>query len=109
MARLAKEIDIVSGKSKLKSFFVYHGDSFENLSVKLKEFGEKQKLSVPLTVSVNDKALKPYGIPDDAEIYVVLYDKRKVVTNLSWKESEFNKEAEDAAISEVKKLAGIQS
>ena len=100
-------VTVANGPLKDKSLFVFHGDSSKNLIGKLQELAETHTLKIPLTVTVGKDALKSYRIPEEAGVYAVLYEKRKVVRSMFFKDPDFNKEAVDAVLAEIKKLAGV--
>jgi hypothetical protein len=107
VASLAKKLDEATAKNSecnMGSFFVFLGEE-ETLKPKLKELADKQKLDKTV-LSITEKADGPpgYQIAKDADVTVVLYVKRNVKANYTFKKGALNSKSIDAIMADVKKI-----
>ncbi len=100
---LVKKIDETTTANKDKkmgSFVVFLNDD-ESLEKKLKEMAEKQGLK-DLILSIDNVAgPKGYNISKDADVTVILYTKKKVVSNFAFRKGEMKNEDIDKIVADI--------
>ena len=99
LTSLVKKIDAETAKNskaKMGSFVVFMSED-EKLGDKLKTLAEKSSLKKTVLTIDNPAGPDGYEVSKDADITVVLYNKRKVMSNYAFKKGELN----DAAIEKV--------
>jgi hypothetical protein len=106
LTSLVKKIDAETGKNsgkKMGSFVVFCNDN-PSLEGQLKELAEKEKLK-DLVLSVDNPAgPKGYKIAQEADVTVILYTKRKVVSNFAFKKGELKDGDIDKILKDLPKI-----
>jgi hypothetical protein len=106
LASLVKKIDAatVENKSnKMGSFVVFLTDD-ESLESKIKALAEKEGLKKCILSMDNPAGPGGYNIAKEADVTVVLYNKRKVEANHAFKKGELNAKAIDKIMADVPKI-----
>ncbi len=85
------------------SFVVFLSDE-ESLKEKAKGMAEKQGLKACVLTVDNVAGPKGYNINKDADVTVVLYNKRKVQANYAFKKGELNSEAIEKIVADLPKI-----
>jgi hypothetical protein len=106
LTSLVKKIDEATQKNsdcKMGSFVVFLNDD-ESLEKKLKEMAKAADLK-KLVLSIDNPAgPKGYTIPKDADVTVVLYNKRKVESNFAFKKGELKTADIEKIVADLKKI-----
>lgn len=106
LTSLVKKIDAATAKNSdknMKSFIVFLTDE-ENAKDKLKELADKNNIK-KLVISIDNVAgPKGYNIAKDADVTVVLYNKRKVESNYAFKKGELNSQAIEKILADIPKI-----
>jgi hypothetical protein len=106
LTSLVKKIDEATGKNsscRMGSFVVFCSDD-EGLEKKLKELVDKESLS-KIVLSIDNPSGPPkYKVAKDADITVVLYNKRKVAANYAFKKGQLDDSATDKIVTDLKKI-----
>jgi hypothetical protein len=102
LTSLVKKVD-AKGKEGLKSFVVYLSDD-ETLEDQLKSYADK--LGIQNTVLAIDNVAGPraWHISKDAEVTVILYNKRKVEATHAFKAGELNSAAVEKVVKDIPKI-----
>src|SRR5882724_9076608 len=90
LTSLVKKLDAATPthkSDKIGSFVVFCTDS-ESLEKQLKELAEKEKLTNIVLSIDNPSGPAKYKVAKDADVTVVLYNKRKAETNYAFKKGE---------------------
>ena len=106
LTSLVKKIDAETVKhenKKMGSFVVFLSNK-ESLEKELKSLADKE--GVKQTILTIDEPAGPegYKVAKDADVTVVLYNKRKVEGNYVFRKGELNDKAIDKIISDVTKI-----
>jgi len=103
---LVKKIDdaTVANKSKRMGSFVVFLSDDEKLEDKIKALATKEGIKSTVLSIDNPAGPKDYAVAKEADITVVLYNKRKVESNRAFKKGELNASAIDAIIADVPKI-----
>jgi hypothetical protein len=99
LTSLVKKIDAETAKNskaKMGSFVVFMSED-EKLGDKLKSLAEKEGLKKCVLTIDNPAGPEKYNVAKEADITVVLYNNRTVMSNYAFKKGELN----DAAIAKV--------
>jgi hypothetical protein len=104
--KLIKELDkatVANEKADMGSYVVFCADE-EKMEEKLKEFAKKEGLK-KIVLSI-DSPTGPgnYKINKDADVTVILYKDRKVVTNAAFKKGELTDAGIESIIKDVPKI-----
>jgi hypothetical protein len=104
LTSLVKKLDTASQDKKICSFIVLLSDE-EKAEDQLKSLAEKN--SIKKTVLTLDNVAGPsaYKVAKDAEVTVILYNKRKVEVNHAYRKGEFDTKAIDTVIGDISKIA----
>jgi hypothetical protein len=106
LTSLVKKIDEANDKTKgMGSFVIFCSDS-EGLDKKLKEVADKEKLKHTVLAIDNPSGPEPYKIAKDADVTVVLYDKRKVLGNYTFKKGELKDKDIEKIMADLSKSFG---
>jgi hypothetical protein len=108
LTSLVKKLDAATAENKSKrmgSFVVYLSDD-EALEDQLKTLAEKQGIKNCVLSIDNVAGPKGYNVAKDADVTVVLYNKRKVEANHAFKKGELNAKAIDAIVADLPKIVG---
>ena len=95
LTSLVKQMDEAAVKNKschMGSFVVFCSDD-EGLKDKLKDLAEKEHLKKVILTIDNPAGPTKYDVAKDADITVVLYEKRKVKANYAFKKGELKDKA----------------
>jgi hypothetical protein len=106
LTSLVKKIDEATVKNKgrkMGSFIVFLSDD-ESLADKLKTLATKQGIS-SCVLSIDNPAGHPaYTVAKDADVTVVLYNKRTVAANFSFRKGQLNEAAVERIVKDVSKI-----
>jgi hypothetical protein len=102
LTSLVKKID-AKGSDGLKSFVVYLSDD-EKLEDELKTYADKTGLKNTVLAIDNVAGPKAWSISKDAEVTVILYNKRKVEANHSFRSGELNSSGVEKVVADVPKV-----
>jgi hypothetical protein len=103
LTSLVKKIDAASQKGKIKSFVVFLGDE-EKLESELKKIAEKNGIQKTVFAIDNPAGPAGYKVSKDAEVTVVLYNKRDVKANHAFRKGELNAQAIERIVADLGKL-----
>jgi len=108
LTSLVKKIDEATAQNstaKMGSFVIFLNDE-ENLPGKLKTLADKEGLKKCVLAVDNGSPTGPpgYDIAKDADVTVVLYNKRKVAANHAFKKGELNSKAIETIVSEIPQI-----
>ncbi len=106
LTSLVKKLDNATAKNtdkKMGSFVVYLSDD-EALADQLKSFAEKEGLKNTILTIDNVAGPKGYEVAKDADVTVVLYNKRKIESNHAFKKGELNAKAISAILADIPKI-----
>ena len=106
LASLVKKIDAETAKNSKKnmgSFVVFLSDE-EGMFDKLKKLVQKEGLKECILTIDNVTGPEDYKIAKEAEVTVVLYNKRKVEANYAFRKGELNDKAIDMVVKDVSKI-----
>jgi hypothetical protein len=107
LTSLVKKIDaatVSNSKAHMGSFVVFLNDD-EGFTKKLTEVAKKEGLKeCVLTVDTNKAGPTGYDIAKDADITVVLYNRRTVQSNHSFRRGELNPQAIDRIVADISKI-----
>lgn len=99
---LIKQLD-AAGSKGLKSFVVYLTDD-ENRPTQIKAFAEKNGVKNTVLAIDNVTGPKAWTIAKEAEVTVVLYNKRKVEANHSFAEGKLDSKGVTAIVNDLPKI-----
>jgi hypothetical protein len=106
LTSLVKQIDAATAKHNdcsMGSFVVFCSDD-EGLEAKLKTLAKKEKLDhIVLTID-NPQGPPSYKVAKDADVTVVLYEKRKVKANYAFKKGELHDQDIDTIVAGITKI-----
>ncbi len=106
LGSLLKKIDDATVENKdcrMGSFVVFCSDD-EGLEKKLKDLASKEKLKKIVLTIDNPSGPTKYKVAKDADVTVVLYNKRKVEANYAFKKGELKSEDVDKIVADVSKI-----
>ena len=106
LASLVKKLDAatVANKSKRMGSFVVFLNDDEGLAKKLETLAMKEDLKdIVLTID-NPSGPQGYKVSKDADVTVVLYNKRNVKANFAFRKGELNDAAVEKVVSAVSKI-----
>ncbi len=106
LTSLVKKIDAETAKNskaKMGSFVVFLSDS-EKLESQLKDLAKTEKVTKTIFSIDNVAGPMGYKVNKDADITVVLYNKRTVAANYAFKKGELNDAAIAAILKDVPKI-----
>ncbi len=106
LTSLVKKIDaktVKNGKKNMGSFVVFLSDK-EDLDKQLKQIAEKQGLKEIVLTIDNVSGPQGYDVAKDADVTVVMYNKRKVEANFVFRKGELNEKAIDNVVQDVSKI-----
>jgi hypothetical protein len=106
LTSLVKKIDEATAKNsgcKMGSFVVFLSDD-ESLEKALKDVAEKQSLKHTVLTIDNPAGPKGYNVSKDADITVVLYEKKTVKVNHAFKKGELKEADVDKIVAELPKI-----
>jgi hypothetical protein len=106
LTSLVKKIDDATAKNKSKkmgSFVVYLSDD-EALEDQLKALAEKNGIKNCVLTIDNVAGPNGYNVAKEADVTVVLYNKRTVAANHAFRKGELNAKAIDAVVADLPKI-----
>lgn len=106
LTSLVKKLDaatVENKKAKMGSFVVFLNDD-EKLTDELKSVAEKANLKALVLSIDNPAGPKGYNVAKEADVTVVLYNKRKVEANHAFKTGELNDAAIEKVVGDLKKI-----
>jgi hypothetical protein len=106
LTSLVKKIDAETAKNSKKnmgSFVVFLSDK-EGLDKDLKQLAEKEGLKECILTIDNVPGPQAYDVAKDADVTVVLYNKRKVEANYAFRKGELNDQAVEQIVKDVSKI-----
>lgn len=108
LTSLVKKLDEATAKNakaKMGSFVIFLNDE-ESLPDRLKALAEKEGIKKCVLAVDNGSPTGPkgYDIAKEADVTVVLYNKRKVAANYAFKKGELNTPAIDKILEDVPKI-----
>ncbi len=104
--KLIKEIDAATVKNsdaKMGSFFVFLSDD-EGMQKKLEGLAKSEGLKKTVLTLDNPPGPENYNIAKDAEVTVVLYKNRKVVSNYAFKKGQMSDKNVEQVIADLPKI-----
>src|SRR5262249_52453512 len=107
LTSLVKKIEAATAKNNscsMGSFVVFLSDD-EKLEKKLKALADKENLKhTVLTIDSNPAGPSGYNVAKDADVTVVLYAKKTVKVNHSFKKGELTNKDVDAIVGDIAKI-----
>ena len=106
LTSLVKKIDAATEHNKDKrmgSFIVFLTDE-ENAKDKLKGLADKEGIKNTIFAIDNVAGPPSYNIVREADITVVLYNRRKIEANYAFKKGELNSQAVDKIVADIPKI-----
>ncbi|MCC6419857.1 MAG: hypothetical protein IT429_16610 [Gemmataceae bacterium] len=104
LTSLVKKIDASNVKNaKMGSFVVFLNDD-EGLADKAKSLAKKEGLKKTVLSIDNPAGPQGYNVAKDADVTVVLYNKRNVKVNFAFKKGELNEQAVEKVVSALSKI-----
>jgi hypothetical protein len=106
LTSLVKKIDAETAKNSKKnmgSFVVFLSDK-EGLDKELKALATKEGIKTCILTIDNVAGPDGYDVAKEADVTVVLYNKRKVHANFAYKKGELNDKAIDQIVQDVSKI-----
>jgi hypothetical protein len=103
LTSLVKKLDQASQDKKIRSFVVLMTDE-EGVEDQLKKLAEKNNIKKCVLTKDNPAGPPAYHVSKDAEVTVVLYNKRNVEANHAYRKGEFNSKAVDTVVSDLTKI-----
>lgn len=104
MTSLVKKIEESASGNKIKAFVVLLSDA-DTAESKMKELAKSQKIDNVLLMVDNPAGPPKLKIAKDADVTVVLYDKKKVTKTLAFEKGQLTEKAADEVAAEVKEHA----
>jgi hypothetical protein len=103
LTTLIKKVDEATGKNtdaKMGSFVVFLSDS-DSLEKSLKSLADKESLKKCVLSIDNPAGPEDYKVAKDADVTIVLYKERKVLSNHAFKKGELKDKDIDTIVSEI--------
>ena len=101
LTSLVKKIDAINAKNtSIGSFVVFLSDE-EKLADNVKDLSKKEGLKKIVLTIDNPAGPQGYHVAKDADVTVVLYDKRNVKSNFAFRKGELNDAAVEKVVSAV--------
>lgn len=104
LTSLVKKLDAAAAANKKLNTFVVFLNDDEKMEDRLKELAAKEKVKSVVLAIDNPAGPEGYDINKDADVTVVLYNKRKVEVNHAYRKGELNSAAIETIISELPKI-----
>jgi hypothetical protein len=104
LTSLVKKLDKATKEKDIKSFVVLMSDE-ENAEEQLKTLADKNGIKNTVLTKDNVSGPPAYKISKDADVTVLLYNKRKVEVNHAYRKGEFNQKAVDTVVSDLSKIS----
>jgi len=106
LTSLVKKIDqatVANSDCSMGSFVVMMSDD-EKIEKQLKDFADKEKLKEIVLTIDNPAGPEKWKIAKDADVTVILYNKRKVEANYAFKKGELKDAEIDKIVKDVEKI-----
>ena|SRR5438876_511527 len=106
LTSLVKQIDaetVKNSKKNMGSFVVFLSDD-EKMVDKAKALADKAGLKECILTVDNPTGPETYNVAKDAEVTVVLYNKRKVEANYAFRKGQLNDKAIESIVKDVSKI-----
>jgi hypothetical protein len=106
-AKLIKKLDeltAANSKADMGSFAVYLTDDTEGYTKKLQAMAKSHGLKHLILAIDNPAGPEKYNVDKDAELTVVLYNKREIKANYAFKKGEFTEDKIDTIVKDVAKI-----
>jgi hypothetical protein len=106
LTSLVKKIDAATAansKDRMGSFVVFLSDA-EGLRDNLKKLAKKENLKQTVLSIDNPAGPDGYGVAKDADVTVVLYNKRTVKSNFAFRKGELNDKAIKRIVADIPKI-----
>jgi len=106
LTSLVKKIDAATAENsekKMGSFVVFLSDD-EKLADQLKTLAEKSNLKNTVLAVDNVAGPKNYDVAKDADVTVVLYNKRKIESNYAFRKGELNEKGIQKVLADLPKI-----
>ena len=106
LTSLVKKIDAATAKNsdcRMGSFVVFLSDD-EGLEKKLKELAKKDKIEHTILSIDNPAGPRGYNVAKDADVTVILYNKRDVKANYAFKKGEMKESDVEKIVGDVSKI-----
>jgi hypothetical protein len=104
LTSLVKKLDKAHQDKKICSFVVYLTDD-KDAKEELAKVVDKNGIKKTVLTIDNVPGPPDYGIAKEAEVTVVLYNKRKVEVNHAYRKGEFNAKAVEQVVSDLSKIS----
>lgn len=109
LTSLVKKIDAATkenSSAKMGSFVVFlaSDDDAKKMEVSLPEYAKKENIKSLVLAIDNVAGPQAYNIAKDAEVTVVLYNKRTVKANYAFRKGELNEKAVEAIVKDIPKI-----
>ena len=109
LTSLVKKIDAATkenSSAKMGSFVVFlaNEDDAKKMETSLPDYAKKEKIKSLVLAIDNVAGPQGYNIPKDAEVTVVLYNKRTVKANYAFRKGELNEKAIEAIVKDIPKI-----
>jgi hypothetical protein len=105
LTSLVKKLDSCTAKHsdvRMGSFVIFMSDE-EDMEKKLKDLADKDKIDHTVLAIDNKAGPKAYKVSKDADVTVVIYNKRDVKANYAFKKGEMKDSDIEKIIGDVKK------
>jgi hypothetical protein len=106
LTSLVKKLDAATAKNsdcRMGSFVVFLSDD-EGLEKKLKELAKKDKIEHTILSIDNPAGPRGYNVAKDADVTVILYNKRDVKANYAFKKGEMKESDVEKIVGDVSKI-----
>jgi hypothetical protein len=106
LTSLVKRIDaetVKHAKNNMGSFVVFLSEK-EGLAKELKELADKEGVKETILTIDDIAGPEAYKVARQADVTVVLYNKRKVEANFAFRKGELNDQAIDKIVKDVSKI-----
>jgi len=109
LTSLVKKVDAATkanSSAKMGSFVVFlaSDDDAKKMETSLSEYAKKENINSIVLAIDNVAGPQGYNIAKDAEVTVVLYNKRTVKANHAFRKGELNEKAVEAIIKDIPKI-----
>ena len=109
LTSLVKKVDAATkenSSAKMGSFVVFlaNEDDAKKMETSLPDYAKKEKIKSLVLAIDNVAGPQGYNIAKDAEVTVVLYNKRTVKANYAFRKGELNEKAIEAIVKDIPKI-----
>ena len=105
MTSLVKKLELATADkdSKVAAWVVILSDD-EKMEAKLKELADKENIKKVILAVESPAGPPDYKIAKDADVTVLLYEKKKVKTNVVFEKGKFTEKSADEIAAKVKEV-----